>query len=176
MQEAQRISEQDRAMMSIMPYRQAIDERYGLTMPESVKKIYADLQAMKQRVMIRLVEELDDYNFPNTHTHYIMMIRCMSNDADLRIILNAARHLMLISEYNIERVYVGELSNEYEKSTIYVSYTCANETILLDELSKHRVDVIIPYEKLKRIWLDLFFAAGYLAKWGGVLNIKRQQV
>lgn len=171
------ISEQDRTSLSVPPpplYNKLTGELvpWGF----STHPRYGDYAVFKAENTVYVDEELDVYAHPGSHSHYRMMIRRMPVSADLRLIMNAAKHMMLISEYSIEYENREGLAPDMESGFWDVQYTVSREQMMADGDTLYHHDVVIPYSMRKRIWLELFSALGYKVKWGGsVLNVRKRK-
>lgn len=136
---------------------------------------YADMAAQKRRMIVRIDEELDVFEHPGTAEHYRMMIRDISSRADLTVIMDAARHLGLVSKYDITYDVREGLREEFEQSYISVAYTIGEKAIDSDGSLQRRVPIFIPYDQRRNCWRGLFEAMGYATRWGDcVLNVKRR--
>lgn len=143
---------------------------------------YEDLRLMKQRTTIRIEEELDDWNRIDMSHRYILGIVCLSNDADLEVILAAARHLGLLDRYEVLRRYKEALDDRYEKNFIEIRLSVGTVELavssdIVDGSPRcETVPLMLSLGERRRIWLGLFEAAGYKVQWGGTLNVRRTHI
>lgn len=172
-----------RQSMTIQPPLPHTEDGVLLYPSDSEIQRYEDYRQMKQRVTVRIEEEADERNWePGKHCRYILGVVCMSSDADLLVILAAARHLGLISRYEIIRKYKEELDERYEKNFIEVSVESGYTDIQIgidtydNSPVVNEVPVMISLEERKHVWLGLFEAAGYKVKWGGTLNVRKTHI
>lgn len=143
---------------------------------------YEDLRLMKQRTIVRIEEEKDIRNRNDMSHRYTLGIVCLSNDADLEVILAAARHLGLLDSYEVVRRYKEALDERYEKNFIEISLSVGTVELAISsdiiDGSPHceTVPLMLSLGERRRIWLDLFEAAGYKVQWGGTLNVRRTHI
>lgn len=142
-----------------------------------------DMRLIKRRVLVRIEEELDDVTFKQgERCQYVLGVVCMSSDADLHLIMAAARHLGLLSRYDVERQYKEKLDEQYEKNFIEVRLECGYEDVCVGidtfdgSAVKATVPIMLSLDERRRIWLGLFEAAGYKVRWGGTLNVRKTHI
>lgn len=142
---------------------------------------YEDMRMMKQMVTVRIEEELESRDSLTLagSPSYVLGIVCMSNEADLEVVLSAARHLGLLSRYEIVRTYKEALDDRYEKNYIEVRLECGEEMLAVAEdvldgsPVRETVPLMVSLGERRQIWLGLFEAAGYRVQWGGTLNVRK---
>lgn len=169
-----RISLNVREQMTVCPPPNTTPEGDVLPYPKSYVQRYADLRAMKQAHPIYIEEDLDDSEEYHTTTKFRMLIRCLSSDADLQVIMAAAKHLDLVSQYTIKRGENDQLDPSLEISYLEILYTIGNHTVCIGDELEHIVYFSLSKDERARMWVGLFEAAGYRVKWGNALNIKRR--
>lgn len=172
-EEGVRISQDVRNLMSICPPPLTTPDGEVLPYPASFVQRYEDVRAMKQRSPIYIEEELDDSEDYHTTTKFRMLIRCLSSDADLRVIMAAAQHLELVSQYTIKRGENDQLDPAFEIDYYEVLYTLSRHSVMIDDNVERQVYTDITQQERKAIWICLFEAAGYKVSWGNALNIRR---
>lgn len=137
---------------------------------------YADLALMKEDMTVYVDDELDAYDHPGSLRHYRMMIRCMPYRSDLNIIMAAARHMHLISDWHIEYAEREGLDPMLERGYWDVSYEIANEQMMADADICAVADVYVNYSLRCKVWKELFEAMGWHVKWGSsVLNVRKRR-
>lgn len=173
---ANSIADADRSALSVLPppiYRNdgSLVERDRF-LPERILQ----MSAIKDRNVARIDEELDVFNYPGSLRHYRMMIRSFPFDADLRLIMRAAQHMLLVEDFSISYVEQTGLDPSLERGYYDVSYTSARESFLHDADTSAVSSVYIPYAMRRRIWSELFSALGHSVKWGSsVLNVRKRR-
>lgn len=170
------IADDDRSSLSVMPppiYRKdgTLVER-----DNHLNERLLQMAAIKDRNVARIDEELDVFNHPGSLRHYRMMIRSFPFDADLRLIMRAAQHMLLVEDFSIEYVEQTGLDPSLERGYYDVSYTSARESFLHDADTSAVSMVYIPYALRRRIWSELFSSLGHTVKWGSsVLNVRKRR-
>ena len=165
--------------MTIMPPPVSTLDGDLLPYPAEYAQHYADLAAIKRQHPIYIEEHVEDENAKGFASHlcYQMTIRCMSSAEDLRVILDAAAHLGLISTYRIERGEVDTLDPELEMNYIVVHSSIGSVDMNITEGAPVvNVPIYVQDRKRKEIWIGLFDAAGYRVEWGNALNIRKRKL
>lgn len=154
----------DRRTGEFVPYADAASGRYD------------DVAKVKGENVVYVDEELDVYAHPGSHSHYRMMIRRMPWRADLNLILSAAHHMLLIGDYSFEYERREGLIPAMEAGFWDVQYSLPHEQLMADGDTLVNQEVVIPYARRKKIWIELFSALGHKVKWGGaVLNVRNRK-
>lgn len=171
-----RISTEDREHCTVPPPPEL--KRDGTMVqlyPLGVKR-YNDLMFEKQGMTVFIDEELDAYDHPGSLRHYRMMIRCLPHRHDINIVLAAARHMLLVSKYEVAYEEREGLDPTLERGYWDVRYEIARDQMRADDDTHVNVDIYVPYMERRRIWMELFEAMGYRVKWGSsVLNVRRRK-
>ena len=172
------ISKEVRESMTVCP--PPVYTLDGRIMPYSddMMSRYADMAEMKRRLLIHVCDEYDYGYAQQGQAQYQMhmIIRCMSCDADLEVILRAALHLGLIGRYSVERKRRDGLDASLEAGYIEVKYCAADVCIDVDQEYHVHTALHIDYRERQRIWQGLFEAMGYRVRFDGAMNIRRQSL
>lgn len=180
-----------RQRMTVCPPPEYDGEGNVMPYPDDTLQGYDDQRRAKEKFgPVFIDEELDNYVHPGTTTQYRMMIRRLPSREDLELIMLAARHMGLVDEFYIVLTRRDGLASELESTYIDVSYSTATvkyedgwrysqaerHPTKLDSDTRGEIPVVIDYWMRRRIWTELFLAAGYKVVWGNrVLNIKHRQ-
>lgn len=170
-----RLSDADRLGLSVPPPPE-YDKRGELLGSDLTgREKYQNAALLKEKNVVYVDEELDLFEHPASLRHFRMMVRCMPWESDLDVIMQAARHMMLLESYSFTFEQRAGLSPELEHGYWDVRYVAATEAFHLDNGTEGRVPVHITHALRKQIWLELFSALGHKVKWGDrVLNVKRK--
>lgn len=171
-----------RERMSVSPPPAWSQDGEVLPVPEAEVRRYADLRLMKQRAVVRIEEDIDDTRWGVAGHNYILGVVCMPNDADLKVILAAARHLGLLERYELIRDYKERLDERYEKNFVEIRVSVGCEVLrvtsdVVDGSPRNETfSIMLSLGERRQIWLGLFEAAGYRVQWGGTLNVRKTHI
>lgn len=142
----------------------------------------ADVRLNKLINLVLLLDTWNDGDKPDTHFYRVMTLRFMPSVPDLHIIFQAAQHLGLVGDYQIEERYTEGLPQNLSHYYKIVRYSLATEEVTIDKESdrhEHRTIHISEQRRLE-IWVELFWAAGYnvkvCSKLSQMLNVKAEGI
>lgn len=170
------IDDNDRCRITIPPPPMYGADGSEIPYPIPVVGSYEDLRIMKRSTVLYIDEELDIYDHPHTRTHFRMMIRNLPYQADLNVILRAANHMMLISNYSKSYERRVGVDAKFESGYWDVKYELAAESFHADHDTMREYEVPVTHDMRRRIWIELFNAMGYpTVKFGhAVLNVRKR--
>lgn len=170
------IPDADRSMLSVVPPPVYRADGTFVLQSDTSSPYREQMEHLKAHNLVRVDEELDVFNHPGSLRHYRMMIRSFPFEADLRLIMRAAQHMLLVEEYEIEYTEQTGLDPSLERGYFEVSYTTARESFFHDADTSAVSVVYIPYAMRRRIWTELFSSLGHSVRWGGsVLNVRKKR-
>lgn len=167
------ISPSVKSAMTIMPLPMRTDDGEVVPYAQEFVQRYADLADMKRKFRVYVEEYVQDDSRGDDYIQYAMIVRGLSNDADMQLILNAAKHMCIISSWSMRRCENDHLDSSLDPNYIEVCMRPYMETILIDDGYVVHKPLLLSAEFRNKIWIELFEAAGYIVCWGNAINVKR---
>lgn len=170
------IPDADRMALSVMP--PPVYRADGTLVEQAEADADRLLQAelLKAHNTVRIDEELDVFGHPGSLRHYRMMIRSLPFAADLRLVMRAAQHMLLVEDFEIKYVEQQGLDPALERGYYEVCYTSARESFNIDDDTSGLTPVYIPYAMRRRLWSEMFASLGHVVRWGdSVLNVRKRK-